>query len=160
MPHACVCPCFSVCSSFVAMFCAAFPLAAAAAFVTNLIEMRLDAHKFLTSQRPLPQAANGIGVWFPIMQLLSTFAVVTNIVWIYLSTSEEDSTGNFSSSLEKLLPSLGQVRGQVAPFGLGAVWHCSHVNDTLACAGWPCRGRVCSGAPADPGEVGGSAGDA
>lgn len=51
------------------MFCAAFPLCAAAAFVTNLIEMRLDAHKFLTTRRPLPQAADSIGVWFPIMQV-------------------------------------------------------------------------------------------
>lgn len=61
--------CLLVLPSYVSMFCAAFPLAALTAFITNLIEIRMDAHKFLISRRPFPQQASSIGVWFPIMQV-------------------------------------------------------------------------------------------
>lgn len=179
------------------MFCAAFPLCAAAAFVTNVVEMRLDAHKFLTSQRPMPQPANGIGVWFPIMQvrhhapssaactradafvcpvalrhvatrlapvqLLSTLAVITNTVWIYLLTTVESGDGNFSSSLSNLVPSLGDVRcellGPLGSVGAASVrgytphMVCAPTPSAATCTGGPRRIRVRPGAPAHHSQV-------
>ena len=95
--------------SYVSMFCARFPLAGATAFAANVVEIRFDAHKFLTSRRSFPQLARDIGVWFPIMQLLSLLAVISNCTIIYLSTTPANDNVDFTSSLEALIPSLGAV---------------------------------------------------
>lgn len=96
------------------MFCARFPLAALTAFATNMVEIRFDAHKFLITRRPAPEMTRDIGVWFPIMQLISLMAVITNVTIIFLSTTPADEQTNYTSSLTHLFPSMGNAGPIVA----------------------------------------------
>ncbi|XP_067675844.1 anoctamin-4-like isoform X3 [Haliotis asinina] len=64
---------------FVTIFVAAFPLAPLFALLNNIIEVRLDAYKFVTQwRRPLAARAQDIGVWFGILRGISTVAVASN----------------------------------------------------------------------------------
>ncbi|GFS12773.1 anoctamin [Elysia marginata] len=64
---------------FVTIFVAAFPLAPLFALLNNIIEIRLDAYKFVTQwRRPLAMRAQDIGIWFGILQGISAIAVMTN----------------------------------------------------------------------------------
>lgn len=49
---------------FTTIFVAAFPLAPLLALLNNIIEIRLDAYKFVTQwRRPMPARATDIGQW-------------------------------------------------------------------------------------------------
>jgi len=62
-------------------------------------------------------------------QMLSLFAVITNTVWVYLSTAEETEDGSFTSSLSTIFPALGEVRSAAL------VCQRVHVGDVhLVCA--------------------------
>ncbi|KAI1726715.1 calcium-activated chloride channel domain-containing protein [Ditylenchus destructor] len=64
---------------FVTLFVAAFPLAPLFALLNNILEIRLDAYKFIvTTRRPTPQIARNIGIWMTILDLLSNVAVLCN----------------------------------------------------------------------------------
>ncbi|XP_054152874.1 anoctamin-7-like [Oppia nitens] len=64
---------------FITIFVAAFPLAPLFALINNWFEIRLDAHKLVChTRRPIPERANNIGVWFPILTFLAHFAVISN----------------------------------------------------------------------------------
>uniref|UniRef100_A0A914DUI3 Anoctamin n=1 Tax=Acrobeloides nanus TaxID=290746 RepID=A0A914DUI3_9BILA len=64
---------------FVTLFVAAFPLAPFFALINNIFEIRLDAYKFIvTTQRPMPAQAKGIGIWMKILGIMSNFAVLCN----------------------------------------------------------------------------------
>ena len=58
-----LCLCVSVLQfGFTTIFVAAFPLAPLLALLNNIIEIRLDAYKFVTQwRRPLPSQAKDIG---------------------------------------------------------------------------------------------------
>jgi hypothetical protein len=65
---------------FVTLFVAAFPLAPLFAVINNIMEIRIDAYKFLcTTQRPMPAQARNIGVWFMILDILSRASVTVNV---------------------------------------------------------------------------------
>ncbi|KAH0616625.1 hypothetical protein JD844_027881, partial [Phrynosoma platyrhinos] len=65
---------------FVTLFVASFPLAPLLALVNNLLEIRVDAWKITTQfRRIVPQKAQHIGAWQPIMQGIALLAVVTNV---------------------------------------------------------------------------------
>ena len=65
---------------FVTLFVAAFPLAPLFALINNVMEIRLDAFKFVkTYRRPQPERARDIGVWRTIIDGLSWLAVLTNV---------------------------------------------------------------------------------
>lgn len=67
---------------FVTLFVASFPLAPALALVNNLIEIRVDAWKITTQfRRVMPEKAQDIGAWQPILQGITILAVVTNVSW-------------------------------------------------------------------------------
>ncbi|XP_039765909.1 anoctamin-5-like isoform X2 [Pararge aegeria] len=64
---------------FVTIFVAAFPLAPLFALINNVLEMRLDAKKFLTCyRRPVPQRVNAIGVWYRILDSIGKLSIITN----------------------------------------------------------------------------------
>ena len=64
---------------FVTFFVVALPVAPLLAFVSNYLEIRTDGWKLLRQlQRPLLSAAEDIGVWLSLFQLMSTIAVITN----------------------------------------------------------------------------------
>ncbi|ESO89283.1 hypothetical protein LOTGIDRAFT_106472, partial [Lottia gigantea] len=72
---------------FVTIFVAAFPLAPLFALINNIIEIRLDAYKFVTQwRRPLAVRGQDIGIWFGILRGISTIAVITNSVIIAFTT--------------------------------------------------------------------------
>ena len=72
---------------FVTLFVAAFPLAPFFALVNNVIEIRLDAYKYVTTmKRPLAERAQDIGAWGGILQIVTYISVVTNVSQV----SQED----------------------------------------------------------------------
>ncbi|XP_061534252.1 anoctamin-2 isoform X1 [Phycodurus eques] len=73
---------------FVSLFVASFPLAPAFALLNNVIEIRLDAAKFVTEiRRPDAVRCKDIGVWYNILCGISKFSVITN-AFVISFTSE------------------------------------------------------------------------
>ncbi|XP_046720822.1 anoctamin-1 isoform X2 [Silurus meridionalis] len=73
---------------FVTLFVASFPLAPVFALLNNVIEIRLDAAKFVTEiRRPDAVRAKEIGIWYNILSGISKFAVITN-AFVISFTSE------------------------------------------------------------------------
>ena len=65
---------------FVTLFVAAFPLAPFFALVNNVIEIRVDAYKYVTTlRRPLAQRVQDIGAWSNILQTITYISVFTNV---------------------------------------------------------------------------------
>ncbi|XP_034019406.1 anoctamin-6 [Thalassophryne amazonica] len=68
---------------FVTLFVASFPLAPVLALVNNLFEIRVDAWKITTQfRRMVPEKAQDIGAWQPILQGVAIVAVATNAMII------------------------------------------------------------------------------
>uniref|UniRef100_A0A3B5L4I3 Anoctamin n=1 Tax=Xiphophorus couchianus TaxID=32473 RepID=A0A3B5L4I3_9TELE len=64
---------------FVTLFVASFPLAPLFALLNNIIEIRLDAKKFVTElRRPVAARAKDIGIWYDILRGVAKVAVVIN----------------------------------------------------------------------------------
>lgn len=89
---------------FVTLFVASFPLAPLLALFNNMLEIRLDAWKLTTQfRRMVPQKAQDIGAWQPIMQGIAILAVVTNV-----STGPAVTKGK-TPSLQVLHPDVGML---------------------------------------------------
>ncbi|XP_069950373.1 anoctamin-4-like isoform X2 [Cherax quadricarinatus] len=68
---------------FVTIFVAAFPLAPLFALLNNIVEIRLDAYKYLTQcRRPRAERVQDIGIWFGILKGITYFSVFTNALVI------------------------------------------------------------------------------
>ncbi|XP_040184077.1 anoctamin-1 isoform X3 [Rana temporaria] len=64
---------------FVTLFVASFPLAPLFALLNNIIEIRLDAKKFITElRRPVAVRAKDIGIWYNIIRGIGKVAVIIN----------------------------------------------------------------------------------
>ena len=64
------------------LFAAAFPLAPLFALINNILEIRLDAYKYIVpKKRPLAERAQDIGVWFEILQAITYLSFVTNVIF-------------------------------------------------------------------------------
>ncbi|XP_048887113.1 anoctamin-2-like isoform X1 [Brienomyrus brachyistius] len=64
---------------FVSLFVASFPLAPLLALLNNIIEIRLDAKKFITElRRPDAMRAKDIGIWYNIISGIGKFSVIIN----------------------------------------------------------------------------------
>ncbi|KAJ8416181.1 hypothetical protein AAFF_G00382030 [Aldrovandia affinis] len=64
---------------FVTLFVASFPLAPLFALLNNIIEIRLDAKKFVAElRRPVAARAKDIGIWYNILRGIGKVAVITN----------------------------------------------------------------------------------
>ncbi|KAM9080298.1 anoctamin-1 isoform 8-T8 [Megaptera novaeangliae] len=65
---------------FVTLFVASFPLAPLFALLNNIIEIRLDAKKFITElRRPVAVRAKDIGIWYNILRGVGKLAVIINV---------------------------------------------------------------------------------
>ncbi|XP_044042470.1 anoctamin-2b isoform X5 [Siniperca chuatsi] len=65
---------------FVSLFVASFPLAPLFALLNNIIEIRLDAKKFVTElRRPVAVRAKDIGIWYNILSGMGKFSVIINL---------------------------------------------------------------------------------
>lgn len=73
---------------FITIFVAACPLAPLFALINNWVEIRLDAHKFVSEyRRPVAERAQDIGIWFPILQFIAHAAVLSNAFLIAFTSS-------------------------------------------------------------------------
>ncbi|KAK0082080.1 hypothetical protein PV325_011109 [Microctonus aethiopoides] len=73
---------------FITLFVVAFPLAPLFALANNVLEMRLDATKFLRHyRRPVPRRARDIGVWKQILDALARISITTNAFIIAFSSN-------------------------------------------------------------------------
>ncbi|XP_076311109.1 anoctamin-4 isoform X2 [Tachypleus tridentatus] len=64
---------------FVTLFVGSFPLAPLFALLNNIVEIRLDAYKYVAQlRRPLTYRVQNIGAWQAILKGLSFVAVITN----------------------------------------------------------------------------------
>ncbi|XP_034096595.1 anoctamin-7 [Gymnodraco acuticeps] len=73
---------------FITIFVAAFPLAPFFALINNWVEIRLDAQKFVTEyRRPVGERVQDIGIWLPILQLITHVAVFSNAFLIAFTSS-------------------------------------------------------------------------
>ncbi|XP_017295189.3 anoctamin-1 [Kryptolebias marmoratus] len=64
---------------FVTLFVASFPLAPLFALLNNIIEIRLDAKKFVTElRRPVAARAKDIGIWYDILRAVAKVAIIIN----------------------------------------------------------------------------------
>ncbi|KAI1895638.1 hypothetical protein AGOR_G00108290 [Albula goreensis] len=64
---------------FITLFVASFPLAPLLALLNNILEIRVDAWKFITQfRRPVAAKACSIGAWQEILNGVAIFSVVTN----------------------------------------------------------------------------------
>lgn len=61
------------------LFVTAFPLAPVLALMNNIFEIRFDATNLITNfRRPVAQNVKHIGIWIPIMDMISKLSVITN----------------------------------------------------------------------------------
>jgi len=68
---------------YVAMFGTAFPMATLAGFISNFLELRVDAFKLVyQTRRPVYWGAPNIGHWEEVMVVLSWIAVFVNVLLI------------------------------------------------------------------------------
>ncbi|XP_057333103.1 anoctamin-5-like isoform X2 [Microplitis mediator] len=73
---------------FITLFVVAFPLAPLFALGNNVLEMRLDATKFLRHyRRPVPRRARDIGIWKQILDALARISITTNAFIIAFSSN-------------------------------------------------------------------------
>jgi hypothetical protein len=72
---------------YVTLFVIAWPLAPAAALLSNYVSWRLAARKLANSyRRPFPKAATAIGSWFNILNFMSYISLVMNILLVTFYT--------------------------------------------------------------------------
>ncbi|VDM96708.1 unnamed protein product [Thelazia callipaeda] len=66
---------------FVTLFVSAFPLAPLFALLNNILEIRVDAYKYVVAtRRPMPERERDIGIWLPILNMISRAAVLACII--------------------------------------------------------------------------------
>ncbi|XP_067860676.1 anoctamin-2b [Heptranchias perlo] len=72
---------------FVTLFVASFPLAPLFALLNNIIEIRLDAKKFVAElRRPDAVRAKDIGIWYNILSGMGKFSVIINAFVIAITS--------------------------------------------------------------------------
>lgn len=74
---------------FVTLFVTAFPLSPLFALLNNMVEIKIDATKFLKHrQRAVSMIATNIGAWERLLDIISNIAVVTNALVIALTSQQ------------------------------------------------------------------------
>ncbi|XP_078662802.1 anoctamin-1-like isoform X14 [Branchiostoma floridae x Branchiostoma belcheri] len=73
---------------FVTIFVASFPLAPLLALVNNVLEIRLDARKFVQElRRPMAERAKDIGIWYNILKGITKISVIVNAFVIAITSN-------------------------------------------------------------------------
>merc|ERR1711865_1099413 len=72
---------------YVTFFVVTFPVAPLLAFLSNILEKRIDSYKLLhILQRPVPYGAAGIGFWKKYFEAFTTIALILNGALFAFST--------------------------------------------------------------------------
>ena len=94
----------SVQFGYVVMFAVGFPIAPFFVQLNNMVERKTDALKTLKMRRPRYRGATGIGSWLNVLEFLTVFSVVTNMLILFFSSSvTRDALGNTFSLTNVLL---------------------------------------------------------
>jgi len=72
---------------YIMLFSFVFPIMPVLGIVTNYFSLRIDYYNVITCQRPVPLAANGIGVWKHVLATFSTTAIYTNAALLVFRTN-------------------------------------------------------------------------
>nr|XP_057933343.1 anoctamin-1-like [Doryrhamphus excisus] len=123
---------------FVSLFVASFPLAPLFALLNNVIEIRLDAKKFVTElRRPVAARAKDIGIWYNILSGMGKFSVIIN-AFVISFTSDfiprlvyqymYSHTGTMHGFIDHTLSYFN-----VSNFKPGTAPHNSHHGDVTVC---------------------------
>jgi hypothetical protein len=85
----------------VTCFFVVFPAAPLVLVFTNLLEIRMDAHKMMAKvRRPVPEASAGVGMWESVVDLLAIMAAFTNSAVVVFTTQ---SFSEYSATFKCLL---------------------------------------------------------
>ncbi|XP_011490642.1 anoctamin-1 isoform X2 [Oryzias latipes] len=119
---------------FVTLFVASFPLAPLFALLNNIIEIRLDAKKFVSElRRPIAARAKDIGIWYNILRGVAKVAIIINafvisftsdfiprMVYQYMYSPDGSMHGFVNHTLSYFNTSHFEVgRGTMDPLHLG-----------------------------------------
>lgn len=78
---------------YITLFCVAFPLGPLVYWLSNLVEIKVDAYKFLNfSKRPFPDRAENIGIWEFILKFITTASIFTNVALVVFHNSIMEPT--------------------------------------------------------------------
>eukprot|EP00117_Sycon_ciliatum_P018130 scpid20162/ scgid2817/ Anoctamin-7; Dresden transmembrane protein of the prostate; IPCA-5; New gene expressed in prostate; Prostate cancer-associated protein 5; Transmembrane protein 16G len=117
---------------FITIFVAAFPLAPLFALLNNWIEIRLDAHNYVSAmRRPVPQVAQDIGVWYTILDMIVKISIICSAFIIGFTSSFIDRVFykfNFKQDLVGITDFTNSlISGSVNGSGLGYdCWYVGH----------------------------------
>ncbi|XP_056135400.1 anoctamin-1a [Lampris incognitus] len=118
----------------VTLFVASFPLAPLFALLNNIIEIRLDAKKFVMAvRRPVAVRAKDIGIWYNLLRGLSKVAVIVNafvisftsdfiprLVYQYMYSPDGSMHGFVSHTLSYFnVSDFPEAKGPLQPMHLG-----------------------------------------
>lgn len=77
---------------YVVLFASISPFAAIAAFLNNIIEMRIDAYKLCcVFRRPFAKRAKNTGAWLLAFEAMIVMSIITNCGLLYLQPEIRDS---------------------------------------------------------------------
>ena len=83
---------------YATLFSAAFPLAPLLALINNFVEIRVDGWKLLQCcRRPEPAGCEDIGTWYVILDLISTFSVITNGLLVFFVAAAYTPAGSWTT---------------------------------------------------------------
>ncbi|XP_032894555.1 anoctamin-5 isoform X3 [Amblyraja radiata] len=101
---------------FVTLFVASFPLAPVLALLNNIIEIRVDAWKFITQfRRPMAAKAHSIGIW---QQILNSVAIVSVVINAFIVAFTSDMIPRlvykYAYSVNDELPMKGYINNSLS----------------------------------------------
>ncbi|XP_021569035.1 anoctamin-1 [Carlito syrichta] len=129
---------------FVTLFVASFPLAPLFALLNNIIEIRLDAKKFVTElRRPVAVRAKDIGIWYNILRGVGKLAVIINafvisftsdfiprLVYLYMYSQDGTMHGFVNHTLSSFnVSDFQHGTAPSDPLGLGYEVHVCRYKD-------------------------------
>eukprot|EP00322_Chrysochromulina_rotalis_P026772 CAMPEP_0115874298 /NCGR_PEP_ID=MMETSP0287-20121206/24462_1 /TAXON_ID=412157 /ORGANISM="Chrysochromulina rotalis, Strain UIO044" /LENGTH=1141 /DNA_ID=CAMNT_0003329431 /DNA_START=17 /DNA_END=3442 /DNA_ORIENTATION=- len=117
---------------YIAMFSAAFPIAAISSAVGNFIELRLDAIKALTLRRRRYEGAEDIGSWQSVLAFMSWVALPMNVAlfvftsWTFRQYVLAPSISDDSCGPAEPYVTVGAYPNTGTPFTLTAAGHANY----------------------------------
>lgn len=80
---------------YVILFSVGFPMAPVLGFLSNIVEVQVDKYKLMKlTKRPVPLAANNIGMWAMIIDIVTTVSIFTNMGVFCFTLSTFEGTEN------------------------------------------------------------------
>ena len=75
-----------VLQGYIILFAVVLPIMPLFAYINAIFEIRVDVYNLVSSQRPFPLGADGIGVWRAVLSIFNTMAIFSNMAVIAWDT--------------------------------------------------------------------------